>query len=237
MGDRVTLARRLLKEHPGKAQELLIDYLKDSKIRTETEQYIVQHDRSPQTPDTSPQQPRPSRTHSHHPDSSLSQRTPRQNISDARHGHGLPTPSASAGSVKSHGSSLAADGRERIYLIPCEGDGTDEPVIARSAPVRYNLIGDNVVYQRRLGVNPDSVGDLVVSVPVRSGGQVWERVREAVTLTWRRRNEFRTNVTTFYLVRAGLLDSDVILDSDGSLEHQFPSGQSTMTHQVSAELC
>lgn len=222
MGDRVTLAQKLLDNYRSKALELLVDYLQNKEIRTATEQYIGQHNPSPARLDAAfEQQPRSSRTRSHHPDSSLPQRTTRQNIPDAR--HGLHTPPTSAGSVKSNASSLAAAGLERIYLISCDDDGADQPVISRSAPVKHNLIGDKVVYGRSLGASTDTV-DEWVSVLLPSGVQRWEKVTTAVNLTWRRRKEFTTNVDTFYIVPVRWLDSDVILGSDGSLECQFPSG-------------
>lgn len=234
MGDRVTLAQKLLGNYPSKALELLVDYLQDKEIRTATEQYIGQHNPSPVRLDPAfEQQPRSSRTRLYHPDSSIPQRTTRQNIPDAR--HGLHTPPTSAGSVKSHASSLAAAGLERIYLISYDDDGADQPVISRSAPVKHNLIGDKVVYGRSLGASTDHVDELV-SVPLPSGGQRREKVTTAVNLTWRRRKEFTTNVDTFYIVSARLLDSDVILGSDGSLERQFPSGQSTTIRQICAQV-
>ncbi|KAF1960876.1 hypothetical protein CC80DRAFT_590195 [Byssothecium circinans] len=131
-------------------------------------------------------------------------------------------PPTSTDSVKSHASNLAAAGLERIYLISCDDDGADQPVISRSAPVKHNLIGDKVLYGRSLGASTDPVDELV-SVPLPSGGQRWEKVTTVENLTWRRRKEFTTNVDTFYIVSTRLLDSDVILGSDGSLELQFPS--------------
>lgn len=219
MGDRVTLARKLLDGYHSKALELLVDYLQDKRIRTATEQYIGQHDPSPMALDAAfEQQPTSSLTRSH---SSLLQKGTRQNIPDTR--HGLQTPSISAGSVKSQASSLAAADLERIYLISCCDDSTDQPVISRSAPVKHNLIRDKVVYGRNLGARPDPV-DEVVYVPLPSSGQRWEKVTTAVNLTWRRRGELTTNVDTFYIVSGRLLDIDVILGSDGTLERRFPSG-------------
>jgi hypothetical protein len=222
MGDRITLAQKLLDNYRSKAQELLVDYLQNTEVRTETEQYIGQHNPSPVWRDAaSEQQSRSSRTRSHDPDPSLFQRTTRQNIPDAR--QYLHTPPTSAGSVKSHASSLAAAGLERIYLISCHDDGADQPVILRTAPVKHNLIGDKVVYGRGFGDSTDPVDELV-SVPRPSGGQRQENVTRAVNLTWRRRKEFTTNVHTFYIVSARLLDSDVVLGFDGSMERQFPTG-------------
>lgn len=234
MGDRVTLAQKLLDNYHYKALELLMDYLQDKEIRTATEQYIGQHDPSPGRLDAaSEQQPGSSRARSHHPDSSLIQRTTRQNFPDAR--HGLHTPSTSAGSVKSHTSSLTAANMEKIYFVSCDDDGADQPVISRSAPVKHNLIGDRVVFSRSLGASIVPV-DESVSVPRPSGGQRWEKVTTAVNLTWRRRKKFTTNVDTFYIVSARLLDSDVILGSDESLECQSPLGQSTRIRQICVQL-
>lgn len=234
MGDCVTLAKKLLDHYPSKAVELLVVYLQDQEIRTATERYIGQHDPSPVRLDAAfEQQPRSSRTRSHHPDSSLLQRTTRQNIPDAR--HSLHTPPTSAGSVKSHTSSIAGAGLERIYLLSCDDDGADQLVISRSTPVKHNLIGDRVVYGRSLGASIDSVDESVI-VPLLSGGQRREKVTAAVNLTWRRRKEFTTNVDTFYIVSARLLDSDVILGSDESLERQFPSGQYSTIRQICAQV-
>jgi hypothetical protein len=231
MGDRVTLAGKLLDGYRSKALELLIDYLQNKDVRTATEQYIGQHDPTPARPEAAIEQHvRASRAHPHHIDPSLPQRPTRQNIPDAR--LDLHTPSNSAGSVKSHASSLAAAaGLERIYLISCDHDGADQPVMARSAPVKHNLIGDKVVYGRGFGSSVDPA-DEQVSVHLPSGGQKWERVTRSVTLTWRRRNEFKTNVDTFFIVPAILLDSDAVLNLDESLERQLPSGKSTLICRI-----
>jgi len=233
MADRVTLAERLLNNYRSKALELLVDYLQNNEIRTATEQYMGQHNPSPVGLGAAfEQQPKSLRTHSYHADSSLSQGMTRQSISDAR--HGLHTPSTSTESVKSHASSLVAAGLERIYLISSD-DSADQPVISRTAPVKHNLIGDRAVYRRGLSASIDPVDELVF-VPLPSGGQREDRVKKAVNLTWRRRKEFTTNVSTFYIVSARLLDSDVILGSDGSLEHQFPLGQSAIICQICAQV-
>jgi hypothetical protein len=225
MGDLVTLAKKLLDHYPTKAQELLITYLQDKDIRTATEQHIGANQPSARIDAPFEQQHRHSRTSSYHPESSPFQRTTRQNIHDDR--HVLHTPPTSAGSVKSHTSSVAAAGLERIYLISCNDDCAEKPVISRSLPVKHNLIRDKVAYGRNLGASPVPVDELV-SVPLSSGGQRREKVTTAVNMTWRRRNEFTTNEDTFYIVSAKLLDSDVILGSDESIEHQYPSGQSTI---------
>jgi hypothetical protein len=223
MGDRLTLAEKLLNSYPSKAVELLMDYLQDKAIRTETEQYIGQHDPSPAKLDAAfEQQSRSIRHRSHYSDASPPQRTTRQNIPNARYGQ--PTPSNSAGSVKSHTSSMAAAGLERIYLLSCDTDGAEKPVYAKITQGKHNLIGDKVAFGRGLGTDTDPV-DEVVAVPIPPGS--WEKATRAVNLTWRRRNEFTTNEDTFYIVSARSLDCDVILASDESLEYQGPSGQST----------
>jgi hypothetical protein len=230
MGDRVTLAEKLLDGYRSKALELLVDYLQNKDVRTATEQYIGQHDPAYARPEASIEQhARASRTHTHHVEPSLPRRPIRQNIPDAR--LDLHTPSNSAGSVKSHASSLAAAGLERIYLISCDHDGADQAVIVRSAPVKHNLIGDKVVYGRGFGLSTDPA-DETVSVHLPSGGQRWERVTKSVTLTWRRRNEFKTNIDTFFIVPARLLDNDAVLNLDESLERQLPSGKSTIIYRI-----
>lgn len=224
MGDRVTLAQKLLIDYRSKALELLVDYLQDKEIRTATEQYIGQHNPSTVRLDTTfEQQPKPSRTRSHHLDSSPLPGTARQTLLDAR--HDPRTPPTSAGSVKSYNSSLAAAGMEKIYLLSCDDEGSDQPVISKRAAVKHNLVGHNVVYSRGLGVRTHLVDELV-TVPLPSGGWRREKVTNAVNLTWRRCKEFKTTGDTFYVVSSKLLDSDVILGSEESLEHQLPSGQS-----------
>lgn len=223
MGDRLTLAEKLLNSYPSKAVELLMDYLQDKAIRTETEQYIGQHDPSPAKLDAAFEpQSRSTRNRSHYSDASAPQRTTRQNIPNAKYGQ--PTPSNSAGSVKSHTSSMAAAGLEKIFLLSCDTDGAEKPVYAKTTQGKHNLIRDKVVFGRGLGTDTDLV-DEAVAVPIPPGG--WEKATRAVNLTWRRRNEFTTNEDTFYIVSARSLDCDVILASDESLEYQVPSGQST----------
>ncbi|OAK96944.1 hypothetical protein IQ06DRAFT_48559 [Phaeosphaeriaceae sp. SRC1lsM3a] len=202
MSDRVTLAQRLLDGYCSKALELLVDYLQDKEVRAETERYIGQNDPSPSRLDSTTEQPR----------------TIRQSIPNAS--HGLHTPSTSAGSTKSHASSLATAGVEKIYLLASDTDDQDWPVTSRSVTIKHNLIGDRVVHSRGLDANVDLVDELV---HLPHGGQRLVRTTKCVRLTWRRRNEFTTNVDTFYIVSAKLLESDVIMSSDGWLEHQLPS--------------
>lgn len=224
MGDLVILAQKLLDNYRSKALELLIIYLQDKEVRTATEQYIGQNDPAPVRLDaTFEQQTRSPQTRTQHPDSSLLQRPSQQSIPDAK--HGLHTPSTSAGSVKSHASSLAAAGLERIYLISCDDDSKDQPVISKTVPMKHNLIRDKVVYRHGFMPSTQRV-DEMISVPLPSGGQRWENVTTAVDLTWRRRNQFTTDVDTFYMVPARLLDCDVILGSDESMERQITSGWS-----------
>lgn len=228
MSDRVTLAQRLLDGYCSKALELLVDYLQDKEVRAETERYIGQNDPSPSRLDSTTEQPvGSSRIRSHDIDTSSPQRTIRQSIPNAS--HGLHTPSTSAGSTKSHASSLATAGVEKIYLLASDTDDQDWPVTSRSVTIKHNLIGDRVVHSRGLDANVDSVDELVHLPP---GGQRLVRTTRCVRLTWRRRNEFTTNVDTFYIVSAKLLESDVIMSSDGWLEHQLPSGQYSQTSQV-----
>jgi hypothetical protein len=231
MRDRATLARKLIDEYDSKALELLMDYLKDEKIRAETERYIGQNDPSPARLDTAFEQPpTASQTHVRRSSSSLHQRMPRQNMPDGR--HGLHTPSNSAGSVKSHASGgLAAAGMEKIYFLSSDEQGKDPTVIARPAPGRYNLIGDKVVYGRSLADGQFGVNESVL-VHLASGEQRWVGVKAAVDLTWRRPHEFKTSQDTFYIVPAKLLDSDVVLASDEYLERELPSGQSTTIRRV-----
>jgi hypothetical protein len=225
MGDLVTLAKKLLDHYPTKAQELLITYLQDKDIRTATEQYIGANQPSARIDAPFEQQHRHSRTSPYHPDSSAFQRTTRQNMPDDR--HLLQTPPTSAGSVKSHASSLAAAGLEKIYLISSNDDDEDQPVLSRSIPVEHNLIRDKVVHDRGLSDSRVSV-DKLVSVPLPSGGQRRVKVTTAVKLAWRRRHECASNVDIFYIVSAQFLRNDVILGSDETIEHQYPSGQSTI---------
>ncbi|KAF2657479.1 hypothetical protein K491DRAFT_714501 [Lophiostoma macrostomum CBS 122681] len=93
--------------------------------------------------------------------------------------------------------------------------------MSRCAPVKHNLIGDNVAYARGLGVARESV-DEIVHVPLPSGGQKGENAKFAVTLTWRRSKETKTNMCAFYVVSSELLETDVILGSEDCLDRQIP---------------
>jgi hypothetical protein len=223
MSDRHTLAQKLLNGYQSKAVELLMDYLRDDDIKAATERYIGQHDPSPAHPGASP-------THSHRHSSSLPQRSIRQSVPGVP--HGLQTPSNSAGSVKSHGSSLTALGVEKIWLLSHEDAGKDYLVISRSAPGRDNLIRERALYNRGFGTDQIEVNESV-TVP---GRQRAVSVRAAVNLTWRRPEEAMTSMDTFYIVPEGLLDSDVVLGSDESIEGQYPSGQSATIHRVPEQL-
>jgi hypothetical protein len=189
MGDRVTLAQKLVDSYRTKAIELLVDYLQNKDIRTDAEQYIGQHDPSPARLDTAFEQHHgPLPTRSHHRNVSQPSGAARQNISNAR--HSLDTPSNSAGSVKSHASSKAAAGIEKILFLSGDDEGTDVPVFSRRATGKYNLIKDQVAYGRGLGAGKFVVDESVVPVHHSSGRQTWENVRFAVNLTWHRPNDW-----------------------------------------------
>jgi len=207
-------------------------YLQDEVICAATERYIGQH--PPQRISNAPsgQQYESPTLRGHHRNSSLQQASVRHDAQSAR--HSMQTPPTSAGSVKSHTSGLAASGMEKISFLSCDDDGADQPVIARRAPGRYNLIGDGVAYGRGLSTGQFEVDESIL-VHTSSGAAKWVAVKAAVNLTWRRRNEFKTNMDTFYVVSARLLDSDVVLGSEESMERQFPSGQSHTFRSVSAQ--
>lgn len=232
MGNRYDLVQQLLRDHPSKAAELLMVYLQDEGICAATERYIGQH--PPQrVPGTAfGQQYEGLTPRAHHRNSSIQQSSARHDIQSAR--HSMQTPPTSAGSVKSHASGLAAAGMEKISFLSCDDDGVDQAVIARRVPGKYNLIGDAVAYGRGLS---DGQFEVDASIPVHtsSGAPTWVTAKTAVNLTWRRRNEFKTNMDTFYVVSARSLDSDVVLGSDESMERQFPSGQSQTFRSVSAQ--
>ncbi|KAI4606899.1 hypothetical protein J4E80_009978 [Alternaria sp. BMP 0032] len=231
MGDRLTLAQRLLRDHPAKAIELLMDYLKDGKIKADTEQYIGQNTAQPmlETELNHHRGSMPPPAHHHH---SSIQGSVRPNIQDTR--HSIQTPPTSAGSVKSHTSGLAAAGMEKISFLSCDDDSADQAVIAKRAPGKYNLISEAVAYGRGLSAGQFEVDE---SIPVHtsSGGPRWVNVKHAVNLTWRRPSEYKTNMDTFHVVSGKYLDSDVVLGSDESMERQFPSGQSHSFRSVSAQ--
>ncbi|CAG5142324.1 uncharacterized protein ALTATR162_LOCUS1129 [Alternaria atra] len=137
--------------------------------------------------------------------------------------HALHTPSNSAGSVKSHASSLAAAaGMERIYLMS-DDESEDQPVTSIRGPGKYNLIGDQVVFDRGFGASQVGVEELI-PVQHQSGKQRLVTVKRAVNITWRRRNELRSRLNTFYVVPADMLDSDVLLASD---EYSAPNKADT----------
>ncbi|KAH7381148.1 hypothetical protein DE146DRAFT_636909 [Phaeosphaeria sp. MPI-PUGE-AT-0046c] len=137
--------------------------------------------------------------------------------------HGLHTPSSNAGSVKSLASSLDAAGAERIYLMSSNDDDAERLVLSRTETVKHSLIRDCLVNSCSFHFSTIPVDELVC-VPLPSGGEKWERATRSVSLTWRRCKEFTTNVDTFYVVSAKSLVIDVVLSSDGWMEHQLPPG-------------
>ena len=146
----------------------------------------------------------------------------------------IQTPSASAGSNKSFASGLAAAGMEKITVLSCDDDSTDQVVIAMYGSGRHNLIGDDVAYGGRgLSANRYTLDESIL-VPTPSGPA---RPTTAVDLTWRNpgRNKGKTRNGTFYIVSGSLLESDVVLASDDSVERQFPSGQSHTFRSMSAQ--
>lgn len=221
MGDRLTLAKRLINDYEPKAVELLMDHLRDSDIRKATEQYMGQQNPSSREPDvTLDQSSRSSRSNSF-PMGSSSQRPNRQNLRNTT--HGLVTPSNSGASVRSHSSGLAAAGIQVIHIIPNEG-GKEVPVMSRTASVTHNLIGDNLAYGRVMGSTIEGV-DEIVSVPVKPGCHRDYNAKTAMHLTWRLSLEFKTRANTFFIVPANLLDSDVILGNDSSQDNLYHFGQ------------
>lgn len=230
MDDRHTLAQKLLDGYHSKAMELLMDYLQDEKICEKTERYMRQHNPSPSRVNTTfEQQPGALPSQSHRHTSSLPNTTNRHHRPDARHSQ--PTPSNSAGSVKSQGSSLTAPGVQKIWLLSCDDDQKEYSVISQRAPGRHNLIRDRTMYNRGFGAKQKPVNESVI-VPV---SQRSVNVSAKVDLTWRRPGELTTDECTFYVVPKALLDSDVALAADESMEHQFPSGQFVRPRRMFAQ--
>jgi len=209
-----------------------MDYLKDERIKAETEQYIGQKtpQRNLETESDHLHEILPAPSHRRNP--CAQQGSARNHMQRMR--NGIQTPSASAGSNKSFASGLAAAGMEKITVLSCDDDSTDQVVIAMYGSERYNLIGDDVAYGGRgLSANQYSLDESIL-VPTASGPA---RVTRAVDLTWRNpgRNKGKTRNGTFYIVSGSLLESDVVLASDESVERQFPSGQSRTFRSVSAQ--
>ncbi|KAI4950341.1 hypothetical protein J4E91_004998 [Alternaria rosae] len=75
------------------------------------------------------------------------------------------------------------------------------------------------MYNRGFGTKQKPVNESV-NVP---GSQRSVNVSATVNLTWRRSGELTTDENTFYVVPKALLDSDVALAADESMEHQSPS--------------
>ncbi|KAI4611069.1 uncharacterized protein J4E87_010588 [Alternaria ethzedia] len=78
---------------------------------------------------------------------------------------------------------------------------------------------ERTMYNRGFGGKQKRVNESV-NVP---GSQRSVNVSAAVDLTWRRPGELTTDEARFYVVPKALLDSDVALAADESMEHQFPS--------------
>ena len=223
MADRYALAQKLIDGYRVKAIELLMDYLRDEDIRAATEQYIGLH----------PPQPIPEQQNKANPPRAYYSNSSLQHAS-AWHDHqgarnSILTPPTSLDSLSYPSGPVVTD-MEKISFLSCDDDDIeDQPVIAKRAPGGYNLIGDGVVYSRGLGAGRFEV-DKSIPVYASSGAAKWVTVTFAVKLTWRRRSEFQTNLDTFYVVSAKLLDSDVVLGSDESVDGQSLSGQSDMYH-------
>jgi len=232
MVTRLSLAQELFKEHPEKTIELLMDYLQDKDIRAATERYIWENPphRNPETVVEHRREILPAP--SHHRNSSAQQGSARHHMQRMR--NSIQTPSASAGSNKSFASGLAAAGMEKITVLSCDDDSADQVVIAMYGSGRHNLIGDDVAYGGRgLSAHQYPLNEsILVPTPSRPAS-----VTTAVDLTWRNpgRNKGKTRMGTFYVVPGNLLDSDVVLASDESVERQFPSGQSHTFRSMSAQ--
>jgi len=219
MGDRHTLAEKLLDGYRSKAMELLMDYLKDEKICAETERYIGQHHPSPARVNTAFEQlpvATPARPHRY--SSSLPQTTARRKTSDAPHGQ--HTPSNSAGSGISQRSSLTAPGVEKIWLLSHDEERKDQLVISRRGTGKDYLIQEKALYNRGFGTEQTTVDELV-NVP---GRQKAISVTKAVNLTWRRPSALSTSNDTFYVVPNGFIDSDIVLASDEALDGPYSPG-------------
>ncbi|KAI4605743.1 hypothetical protein J4E83_010406 [Alternaria metachromatica] len=221
MVTRLSLAEELVKDHPKKTIELLMDYLQDKEIRATTERYIWENParRSPETALEHRHEASPPRAHRRNP--SAPQGPPRYDVQSAR--YSVQTPPTSAGSVKSHGSGLTAAGMEKITFLSCDDEIPDQTVIARNAPGRYNLIDKEVADSRGLNVDPVDVDESIL-VHLPSGAKRRVSVQTVVYLTWHRRGAYRTSKNAFYIVPEGLLNSDVVLGSDESMERQHTTG-------------
>jgi len=214
------------------ATQLLMDYLKDERIKAETEQYIGQNPPQRNLDTESDHLHEILPAPSHHRNPSAQQGSARHHIQRMK--NNIQTPSASAGSNKSYASGLAAAGMEKITILSCDDDGADQVVIAMYGLGKHNLIGDDVAFGGR-GLSAHHYRlDESMLVPTPSGPA---RPTTAVDLTWRNpgRNKGKTRNGTFYIVPGGLLESDVVLASDESVERQFPSGQSHTFRSMSAQ--
>jgi hypothetical protein len=88
----------------------------------------------------------------------------------------------------------------------------------KPAPIKHSVIRDDVVHERNLDNHLTQADELQVTVPQISNPdtQIYVRVFECVTLTWRRHNSNSTHSTKFYVVPKSALAIDVLLGYEDS---------------------
>lgn len=230
IGVRVPI-RRLVKDHPEKAVDILVRCCQDADIQNEILFYLLDPDlKSSGTPVEVSESANP--TNARHTTSALdSERATlplgRRRPSDrsARASRLPPSPTRTA---SSYSRSLASkDGKECIIFLTAVDERPEEHLAQmRNAQIELSVISEHMFDEGRICESHiTSVPRQVISVPRPGlpGSFLNVSVSSCAKLTWKRPGS-RTHSTTFYLVPPDMLDIDVLLGCEDSGEgmHSLP---------------
>lgn len=219
----------LIKCCPDKAKEILLRYCKadrdvlnemmSSLLAAKNGQDLTTH--APNGADVTPTARYQGAYHgAHEIEAARPQQKMRQLSTNTRQ-YSLLSPPRTASSVTSHSvKDEFTAGEDIMLLIPTDRGITKEVVRMRTAPVENSLIAEDVIHGRDLVSSLCAVEQQHVYVP---RGVDFEELDTfgasySIKLTWRRSTAGSSHVTIFYVVRKGLMDTDVVLGAKDSGE-------------------
>jgi hypothetical protein len=228
-----TLVRQFVTTCPEKVEDILVRCCADRKWYDEISNICLLRARDGQQPSTPaspasrleinfPPKTRIPSLDSHHSVSPPPrQRATRHLPSNSRQFATPLSPPSTASSTASRSTKNEAVTGEYILLPALSENGVKEEMVRmKSAPIEHSVIREDVVHGRNLGNQLTQTDEPQVTVPHISNPdtQIYVRVFECITLTWRRHNSNSTHSTKFYVVPKSALAIDVLLgyhDSGG----------------------
>jgi hypothetical protein len=228
-----TLVRQFLATCPEKVEDILVRCCADRKWSDEISNICLLRARDGQQPSTlasaaskleinfGPTTPISSLDSHHSRSPTPRQRATRHLPSNSRQFATPLSPPSTASSTASRSTKNEAATGEYILLLALSERGVEEEMVRmKSAPIKHSVIREDVVRERNLDNHLTQTDELQVTVPPVSNPdtEIYVRVFECITLTWRRHNSNKTHNTKFYVVPQSALAIDVLLgyqDSGG----------------------